>query len=174
MYLKINGDNVKYNVTVCTMITQHGNKALKIVGADIPTTSAGFKYYSDDDKEILDLSDYTYVYQPNVYTTIAEVIEVPGANNDPVGTSDIDVLNGRVSALASQVSEITPYTAEKLKYLEDTETVFENVPDYGILYAYMEDSDGNSVPCTAVRVNGNVIVSYEAFDKTATVSIIIQ
>ena len=51
MYLKINGEDTKYYVSLMPCTTQHGKSALKIIG-EFPETNKGFKYFNDDDEEI--------------------------------------------------------------------------------------------------------------------------
>ena len=127
-YVKINGDDTKYNVSLESFETQHGNKAVRFVGDEIPATDNGFKYYGDDDTELYDLSAYKYEYRQNEYTIELDSIDLPIGTDEPIPTSAIDRLNNKVNALSNRVSSITPYEDTKIGYFGEKEKVFYGVP----------------------------------------------
>ena len=68
---------------------------------------------------------------------------------------------------ANKVVDITPWTATKTAYIDDTECIFEEVPQ-GNVTVYC------SVPHTIEKQDGRVIVKFEALkeSKEITISII--
>ena len=106
-YIKINGEETHYNVKVLPFTTQHGFSAVRFLGDDIPLTDKGFKYYSDDDVMISDLSDYTYIYKKNEYAIAHDEIEYPVGSDEPVSPSAISMLSARLSQLSNVVSQNT-------------------------------------------------------------------
>ena len=172
-YVIINGDETRYNVQAYPFTTQHGIRAMRFEGDEIPETDMGFKYYFDDDTLISDLSEYIYLYRPNEYSVELDEQILPKWVNEPLAPSAIDRLNSRVSQLSSQVSAITPYTESKTAYIDDTQVSF-NIAKEGNISVFMVDGDGQNVPFTYEQVNGQIVVSFEKRDSLATVTISIQ
>ena len=52
-YIKINGDNTHYIVSIMPFTTQHGYNAIRFIGEDIPETDKGFKLYDDNERTII-------------------------------------------------------------------------------------------------------------------------
>lgn len=75
-----------------------------------------------------------------------------------------------INGVRKSTSDITPFTVSKTAYIDDTEVIFENVPD-GNVTVYMTDSNGNDILYSYTKINGNVIVSFEKLTVLATVSI---
>lgn len=69
-----------------------------------------------------------------------------------------------IDQLGRQTEAITPWTASKTAYIDDTECVFDNVPN-GNVSAYM------TVPHTVEREGDRVIVRFEALTEVQTVTI---
>lgn len=128
-YVIINGDTIRYTEDIMPFTTQHGKHAVRFIGDELPTTDKGFKMYDDNDELISDLSDYTYEYRPNEYSTEEDVIENPGPNNDPLPPSSYDILSSRISSVNSRVNDITPFEETKKAYYGEIEKVFYNVPE---------------------------------------------
>ena len=66
--------------------------------------------------------------------------------------------------------KLTPYTETKTAYIDDTEIIFENVPN-GNLTVYVKDSEGMYLYCTAERVGDMIKVYFEPLEYIATVTI---
>ena len=128
-YIKINGDDVHYNVSISPFTTQHGYSAIRFIGEDIPETDKGFKLYNDDDEIISDFSDYKYLYRQNEYSTEHDEIIYPKGSDTPLPPSAIDKVNSRISRVDSKVNAITPYEETKKAYFGEIEKVFYNVPE---------------------------------------------
>ena len=79
----------------------------------------------------------------------------------------------KVDDTSYQVSEIAPYKESKTAYIDDTQVVFDNAKD-GDISVFMVDGDGNNVPHTFERINGQIVVSFEKRNSLATVTISIQ
>ena len=173
-YIKINGDDVHYNVSISPFTTQHGYDAIRFIGEDIPETDKGFKLYNDKDEVISDFSDYKYLYRSNEYSTEHDEIIYPKGSDTPLPPSAIDRINSRVSQVSSQVNAITPYTDSKKAYIDETECVFENVYKEGALTVNVIDRNGVSIDYQVVRENNNIIITFEPLEEVATVSINIQ
>lgn len=103
-YIKINGDNVHYNVSISPFTTQHGYSAIRFMGEDIPETDKGFKLYNDKDEVISDFSDYKYIYRQNEYSTEHDEIVYPKGSDAPLQPSAYDNLSRRISKVANAVS----------------------------------------------------------------------
>ena len=173
-YIKINGDNTKYYVTVMPFTTQHGKSAIRFIGEDIPKTDKGFKMYNDNDEEIADYSLYIYEYRSNEYSTEQDEQILPKWVDTPLQPSAIDKLNSKINQVNSQVNAITPYTDSKNAYIDDTECVFENVYKDGALTVNVVDRNGVSIDYQVVKEDNNIIVTFEPLEEVATVSIVIQ
>lgn len=50
MYLKINGNDTKYNVSIKPFQTTNGYSAIRFIGEDVPETDKGFQYFTDDEE----------------------------------------------------------------------------------------------------------------------------
>jgi hypothetical protein len=140
-YIKINGDDVHYNVSISPFTTQHGYDAIRFIGEDIPETDKGFKLYNDKDEVISDFSDYKYQYRPNEYSTEYDEIIYPKGSDTPLPPSAIDRVNSRVSQIDSKVNAITPYEETKKAFYGEIEKVFYNVPE-GNTTIFFDNYDG--------------------------------
>ena len=69
-----------------------------------------------------------------------------------------------VQRLGKQVEAVTPVTMTKTAYIDDTEVVFDNVPQ-GNVTAYM------TVPHTVEREGNRVTVRFEPLEEVQTVTI---
>lgn len=140
-YIKINGDDVHYNVSISPFTTQHGYDAIRFIGEDIPETDKGFKLYNDKDEVISDFSDYKYQYRSNEYSTEHDEIVYPKGSDTPLPPSAIDRVNSRVSQVDSKVNAITPYEETKKAFYGEIEKVFYNVPE-GNTTIFFDNYDG--------------------------------
>ena len=128
-YIKINGEDTHYNVSIMPFTSQHGYDAIRFIGEEIPETDKGFQLFGDDDVIISDYTDYKYIYRPNEYTVEHDEIVLPTWVDTPLEPSPIDRINSRVSQVSSQVNAITPYEDSKKAYYGEIEKVFYNVPN---------------------------------------------
>lgn len=140
-YIKINGDDVHYNVSISPFTTQHGYNAIRFIGEDIPETDKGFKLYNDKDEVISDFSDYKYLYRQNEYSTEHDEIIYPKGSDTPLPPSAIDRVNSRISQVDSKVNAITPYEETKKAFYGEIEKVFYNVPE-GNITIFFDNYDG--------------------------------
>lgn len=140
-YIKINGDDVHYNVSISPFTTQHGYSAIRFIGEDIPETDKGFKLYNDKDEVISDFSDYKYLYRSNEYSTEHDEIIYPKGSDTPLPPSAIDRVNSRISQVNSKVNDITPYEETKKAFYGEIEKVFYNVPE-GNTTIFFDNYDG--------------------------------
>lgn len=174
MYLKINGEDTHYDVTIMPFTSQHGKKAVKFIGDEIPSTNKGFTYYNDDDTVLSDLSDFVYEYAPNEYTAEEDIVEYPKGSDAPLPSSAIARLNSKVNRLSSQVTSITPYTETKTAYIDDKEVEF----DYrtGNISVYMVNRNGEAIPHEVVidKDVNKIKVLFKALDSVADVTISIS
>ena len=77
------------------------------------------------------------------------------------------------AGIRKSVSDVTPYTESKTAYVDDTEVVFENVPN-GNLTVYVTGSEGN-IPDYIVTKTNIIRVSFtEPLTSVATVTISIS
>ena len=79
-------------------------------------------------------------------------------------------ITAKTDDTASKVVEITPWTASKTAYIDDTEVTFTDAPQ-GNVSVYMTDKDGQNVPCTFERVYNGIKVSFEKRNSLAEVNI---
>lgn len=155
-YIKINGDDIHYNVTIMPFTTQHGYNAIRFIGDDIPTTDKGFMFYDDNDQLLADLSDYTHEYKPNAYSVEEDIIEPPKGTDNPIPPSAYDRLNSRVSQVSSQVAAITPFEETKKAYYGEIEKVFYNIPE-GNTTIFFDNFNGEY---TVERVENRLTVKF--------------
>lgn len=87
------------------------------------------------------------------------------ATDDKVNTQG-ETLNN----LSEQVSEMTPYTDTKTAYIDDTEVVFNGVPDGALLVSF---SNGNTSYSTS-REDDSLTVGFTPFEELVEVTIIVQ
>ena len=77
----------------------------------------------------------------------------------------------RIDNLAnSKIDKITPYKETKTAYIDDTEIIFENIPQ-GNLSVFVVDSEGNYPNFTVDRVTDRVTVSFDPCQYITTVTI---
>lgn len=171
MYIKIIGEETYYNERVESFTTQHGKKAIRFVGDEIPETNKGFKMYDDNDEEILDLSEYIFVYRPNEYSVEKDIIESPKGSNEPLDPSAYDKLNARISKLTDQVNKITPYEETKRAYYGEKEKVFYNVP-LGNLTVFFDNYDGEY---KTERISDRLVITFpERLEDLTNITIKIE
>lgn len=75
-----------------------------------------------------------------------------------------------IDRLGKQTEAITPWTASKTAYIDDTELTFIDAPQ-GNVSVYMTDKDGQNVPCTFERVYNGIKVAFEKRNSLAEVNI---
>ena len=79
-------------------------------------------------------------------------------------------LFAKADETASDVKTITPYTATKTAYIDDTELIFTNVPS-GAWYV----SFSNDVTATRVTKDGGTLtVEFDPLEKVTEVTITVQ
>ena len=170
-YIKINGDDTQYHVTVAPFKTQHGCNAIRLEGEEIPRTDKGFKYYSDEGVVKNDLSKYTYWYNQNEYSDELDEIVFPGPNNDPLGPSAYERLSSRVNQLTTQVNDITPYEETKVGYYWEIEKNFYDVPE-GNLTIFFDNYTGEY---EVKRVGNKLTVKFpERLTQKTSITVMVQ
>lgn len=168
MYIKIIGEEEKYNVTLQPFTTQHGYRAVKFVGEEIPETNKGFKAYNNDDEEIGDLSDFVYLYKPNQYSVGEDIIESPSGNDKPIPPNPLDV---RLSRMSAQINSITPFTETKRAYYGEIEKVFYNVPE-GNTTIFFDNYSGDY---DVKRIENRLTVSFpERLTDATDITVMVQ
>lgn len=171
MYVVINGDTTHYNVSLESFTTQHGNKAIRFIGDEIPTTDKGFRLYDDNDEEVLDLSEYKYEYRQNEYTVTEEEIQSPSGNNEPLGPTYSDIINKRISDLNTKVNYLTPYEETKKAYYGEKEKTFFNVPS-GNVTIFFDSYEGEYITS---RIGDRFIISFpETLTKATNITVMVQ
>ena len=163
-YIKIIGEDTKYIEEISTFTSQHGFDAVRFIGDPIPETDQGFKFYSDTDELIVDLSAYKYIYRQNEYTVEKDIIVPPGPNNEPLPPSSFDRLNSRVNQVSSQVNAITPYEETKKAFYDEKEKAFYNVPE-GNLSVFFDNYSGEY---SVERVSNRLVITFPERLKDAT------
>ena len=73
-------------------------------------------------------------------------------------------ITDKTDSTAVKVEELTPYTESKTAYIDDTEVVFENVPQ-GNLTIYLNK------PYTVEREDSRVTVRFEALEEVTEITI---
>ena len=169
MYAKINGSDDRYIIQVMPFITQHGNRAVTVVG-DMPQTDQGFKIYDDDDKVYSDFSDYTYFYGDNSYTTEEEEIEEAECSFDPLPETAFDRLSDDVGRINTKVNELTPYEETKTAYYNEKEKVFYNVPN-GNMNIYFDNYDGEY---EVKRYENRVVIEFPIMKVRTNITLVVQ
>lgn len=168
MYIKIIGEDTHYNVLFAPFTTQHGYKAVRFSGDEIPSTDKGFKAYDDSDKEICDLSGYTFEYRQNEYSVHEDIIVMPEPNNDPIEPSALD---RRLASMSQQISEITPFEQTKKAYYGEIEKIFYGVPQ-GNVTVFFDNYTGDY---STSRIEDRLTVSFpERLTDMTNINIMVQ
>lgn len=170
MYIKINGKSTHYNASFEPFTTQHGYRAIRFIGDQIPNTSKGFKAYDDDGTVLYDLSAYTHVYKPNEFSVKEDIIDGPSAYNAPLGPSAYEVLNNKINRVNNRVSQITPYTDTKVGYYGETSKTFYDAPE-GNTLVFFDNYNGNY---STERVENRLIVTFDALEQATKITISVQ
>ena len=170
-YIKINGEDTKYYVSIMPFTTQHGYNAIRFIGDNIPETDKGFMLYDDNDNVISDLSEYTHFYRTNEYSIGEDEIEYPQWSDNPIKPSPIDILNKRVSRLNNKINNITPYEETKTVYYGENEKIFYGIPQGNIL-VFFDNYDGEY---TVNRVADRVTISFpNRLENITNITIMVQ
>ena len=169
MFVRINGEETRYKESLQTFTTQHGHEAIRFVGDPIPETNKGFKAYDSTDREVADLSKYTYPYGPNEYTTVADELEpVEPGTSKPLPESPLDV---RLDQMNRRISAITPYEQTKTAYFGEVEKVFYGVPQ-GNTTVFFDKYEG---AYEISRIEDRLTVSFpERLQDMTNITIMVQ
>lgn len=167
MYIKIIGEDTKYNVSFAPFTTQHGYKAVRFSGDEIPSTDKGFMAYDDDDTEICDLSGYKYEYRQNEYSENEDVIDKPSGNPKPLDPSALD---RRFASISRQISAITPYKQNKVGYYGESSKDFFDVPA-GNISVFFDNYNGDY---SVSRIENRLIVSFDELSENTNITVMVQ
>lgn len=168
MYIKIIGEDTKYEVSLEPFTTQHGYEAVRFVGDEVPATDKGFMAYNDDDTEKGDLSRYKYPYRQNEFSVEHDEIVMPSGNTEPLPPNPIDV---RLSNMAKSISAITPFEQKKTGYFGESEKVFYGVPN-GNVNVFFDNYTGEY---EIVRIEDRLTVKFpERLSDMTSISIVVQ
>ena len=173
-YIIPNGEDVRYEVTVSSTMTQGGVKAILFVGEDVPSTyTEGFMYYEDNGYLISDLSQYKYNFKQNVYSVEEDTEYIPKPNNTPSvgGYGGGDGMSSMIAEIRKQIAEMETYTEEKQVYIGDTECVFD-IPKEGIISAVLT-TDGVQIPCNYEVINDQIHVMFEELEEVGVATLYI-
>lgn len=169
-------DDKRYPCTVETSKTQMGKELVRIISEIAPVATDGF--ILDNGEDTFDRTAFKYLYREEgsirEYTTEPEEAistELFYMGDQP--ESIYSVLSRQISAVANQVSVITPYEESKTAYIDDTEVIFD-IMKQGNISVFMTDDEGQNVPFTSEQINGQLIVSFDKRETLATVTISIQ
>lgn len=176
IFVKINNEN--YPCEVQSFTTQFGKGGLRIISSEAPIAENGFMIIDENDNLITDCTKYTYLYRETdeykEYTTaIEEIVPVECFSVGDLPENPLNILLRQISGVNNKINDITPYTETKTAYIDDTEVIF-NIAKEGNISIFMTDNEGQDVPCTFEKVNGQIIVSFEKRETLATVTISIQ
>ena len=175
LYIKIGEE--KYPAKTNVFKTQFGNEAIRVISDEAPVAQDGFLIVNDKDEIISNRSDYIYLLREEgnckEYTKVEETIipiecsktDVPHYSNNGIYKS--------LAAISQRVNDITPFTESKTAYIDDTELFFD-IGKEGNISVFMVDSEGQDVPFTFEKINGQIKVSFDKRDSLATVTISIQ
>lgn len=70
------------------------------------------------------------------------------------------------AGIRQSVSDVTPYTESKTAYIDDTEVIFENVPE-GNLSVFTS----NGIAYQTERLNNSVVIRFAPLEEIITVTI---
>lgn len=175
-YIKANGKEKRYVVTATSTCTQNGYEAVRFIGDEVPETcDDGFRYYSDDNQLIMDLSNYRFYYSPNVFSKRKDRVMDPKPNNkSPMdGYDGSNTLMSMVVDLNNKVNGLEPYSESKFVYINNTECVFDLPEKEGTISAFL-NLKNKQLPCTYEVIRDKIHVYFEKLEETGTVTIIIQ
>lgn len=69
--------------------------------------------------------------------------------------------------IRGQIDELTPWTASKTAYIDDTEIAFDNVPTGNLTVFFDKDYEVD-------RIGDKVVISFEALTEVKEITIMIQ
>ena len=175
-YNLVDNPNIASSRFQCTI--EKGDNTFDSIVAD--TTDIEEITISDEGELDAVYTGYNKRIAINIYENDNISIEL---ENDSI-QKQIDILTAQLTAvqkttdeaiaeLNDSVETITPYTAEKIGYIGDTEVLFEDVPD-GILSVFAENSEGNSIECEAKKSGDDVKVTFKPLEYVTTISISIS
>lgn len=81
--------------------------------------------------------------------------------------------DANTAGIRQSVSDVTPYTESKTAYIDDTEVIFESVPE-GNLSVYVTDAEGNAPTFTVAKTEIVRITFTEPLTSVTTVTISIS
>jgi len=174
-YIKPNGSEDRYEVTLTPTMTQSGYSAIRFLGEEVPNNyTDGFKYYNDNDEEISDLSEYKFNFCQNVYSEVEDEIIEPKPNNESPNGSNVNsgiAVASAISDLRRKVNAMETYTESKNVYIDDTECVFE-VEKSGSVSAQLS-VNGVVTPCSYTVDGNRITVTFEPLEDLGVVTIFI-
>ena len=170
-------DGVPYPMKAQTFRTQKGHEGIRVFSKEAPLAEDGFKIVDGNGKVISDKSEFKYLYRED--ENCKEYISIP---EEPIPTkssytggqpeSIYSALSRQISAISSQVSEITPYEESKIAYIGDTEVRFDVVKQ-GNINAYLT-VNGMQVPCEVETYENYILVMFDELEEVGTVTISVQ
>lgn len=167
-YIEIDG--VKYPCSISTFKTQHGQGAIRVI-SDAPIAEDGFRLY-EDDTQILDASDYKYLYREE--NTIKEYTKeeetILEAESYSSGESHITPMQRQINSLNRRVNALTPYVVSKRGYYGETEKVFYDVPD-GNTLVFFDNYNGSYA---IERVGNRLLVSFDTLETETDITVQVQ
>lgn len=167
MYIKIIGEDERYYVSLEPFTTQHGYEAVRFVGDEVPATDKGFMAY-EDDKELFDLSRYTYPYGDNEFCVAEDSIEpIEPAEYVPLPPNPIDV---KLANMNRRINQLAPYTDTKIGYFGETSKTFYDAPQGNTLVFF----DGYNGNYSVERIENRLIVSFDELTQDTVITISIQ
>lgn len=176
LYIKINTDLYPIE-NIQSFKTQAGNDAIRVIG-NAPKAEDGFFIVDENDNLISDKHDYTHLYREDEkckeYTAVEEQIIPTEAFTNGTPDDPYSILSRRISAISSEVNDITPYTDMALVGIQDTEFVFHGVFKEGVLTAILRTDRGEYLPCEVSRRDDVVRVTFEELTEVAIVTISVQ
>ena len=167
IYVEIDGK--KYPCEFEVGRSQMGQDVARIISSDAPISENGIKIFNDDNL-MVDLSEYTNLYQSNetVKEYTKEVEEIIPVECFEMGDVPVNPIQRQISALNKRISDITPYTQTKYGYYGETEKVFYGVPQGNVTVFCDVD---NSI----TRIEDRLIVKFaERLADTVEVTIMVQ
>lgn len=131
----------------------------------------------EDDEKVGTYKGYSELFVAS-YVKGNDSISIELINNDIVQqiedlNSSIDELDEDIEGVKQDVANITPITLTKTAYIDDTEIVFEDVPE-GTLSIYTIDSEGKPIDFEMNRENNVVTLSFEPLEHVTNITLTIR
>jgi uncharacterized protein YoxC len=139
----------------------------------------------EDDTKIATFRGYSNLFVASFVKDLQSYISIELINNDiqqQIDTidnslenlsSDISYQQSQINNVSNDVNNITPTIITKTAYIDDTELLFNNVPD-GVISVSTQDTEGNEINYSMQRVGNTVRFTFDPLTLVTEITLTIR